>query len=192
MYSIYQDALVTPEPVIIAGYKIGQLTLVQSACLWAQENPFVVYARGDLAQFATALLVLQKSYPFDDVHKWVKQSFKMRKRLLKLNADQLGEQKDILIEYMKYHNKSHPRGFAPDKANKTPTVPWQWNVVFSLRRYFRESDVDAWNCPLLKAMAYHATICHNLGDDTLYNEMDCSIREDNLAKEELTKEEENN
>ena len=189
MYSIYQDALLTPEPVVIAGYKIGQLTIAQSACLWAMEDPFIFSVKGDLAQFAICLIVLQKTYPFKNVTGWVKESMKIRKKLLKLKPVKLEEEKQLLVEYMKYHNKTHPRAYAPDKQNKTPTIPWQWNVVFSLRRYFREDDVVAWNYPLLKAMCYHSTICHSLGDDTLYNEMECNIRDKNLEKEENEEEE---
>jgi len=41
-------------------------------------------------------------------------------------------------------------------------------------------------------MAYHAAICHSLGDDTLYNEMDCNIREEGEKEEELKEEEKSN
>jgi len=206
MYSIYQDALLAPKDVAICGIEIGQLTIAQSACLWAMENPFVFSAKGSLAQFCTVLVVLQKSYPFSDIDNWVTEALALRKKLVEkprgilkyfkknkvYSIDDIDIEIQSLVNYFKYHNKAHPRAFPADQPNKTPTIPWQWSVVFSLRRYFKEDDIKAWNYPLLKAMAYHAAICHSLGDDTLYNEMDCNIREEGEKEEELKEEEKSN
>jgi len=82
MYSIYQDALLAPKDVAICGIEIGQLTIAQSACLWAMENPFVFSAKGSLAQFCTVLVVLQKSYPFSDIDNWVTEALALRKKLV--------------------------------------------------------------------------------------------------------------
>jgi hypothetical protein len=187
MYSIYQDALLQREKVSICGVKIGDLTVAQSAVLWAMENPFVFSAKGTLAHFCTALIVLQKKYPFNDYNDWINESLKLRKKVVKMKQAEIDAEMQVLMEYFKFNSKTHPRGFAPNEGNKTPVIPWQWSVVFALRRYFKENDIDAWNTPLLRAMCYHATICHSLGDDTLYNDMECEIRDQNVAEEKEIK-----